>query len=150
MPNWCVGTLRVRGTKENLTKFVLEGLQPVDYIGEGLEALKMNDYSEVKCGRCWIKGTRRGFILDLDVFIDDWNDEAKIAIGLEAEFAWGISSEELLNSCKQYGVDMRIHAFECGMCFNQIIEIIDGEITKDEEVKFDDYNWDCICPNIGG
>ena len=31
-----------------------------------------------------------------------------------------------------------------------IIEIIDGEITKDEEVKFDDYNWDCICPNIGG
>ena len=36
------------------------------------------------------------------------------------------------------------------MCFNQIIEIIDGEITKDEEVKFDDYNWDCICPNIGG
>lgn len=29
MPNWCAGTLRVRGTKENLTKFVLEGLQPV-------------------------------------------------------------------------------------------------------------------------
>lgn len=45
---------------------------------------------------------------------------------------------------------MRIHAFECGMCFNQIIEIIDGEITKDEEIKFDDYNWDCICPNVGG
>lgn len=109
-----------------------------------------DDNGRVKCSRCWIKGTRRGFILDLDEFIYDWNDEGKIAIGLEAEFAWGISSEELLNSCKQYGVDMRIHAFECGMCFNQIIEIIDGEITKDEEVKFDDYNWDCICPNVGG
>nr|WP_278545727.1 hypothetical protein [Catenibacterium mitsuokai] len=144
MPNWCAGTLRVRGTKENLTKFVLEGLQSVDYIGEDLEALKMDEYSHVECSRCWIKGTRRGFILDLDEYIDDWNDEGKIAIGLEAEFAWGISSEELLNSCKQYGVDMRIHAFECGMCFNQIIEIID------EEVKFDDYNWDCICPNVGG
>lgn len=119
-------------------------------IGEDLEALKMDEYSHVECSRCWIKGTRRGFILDLDEYIDDWNDEGKIAIGLEAEFAWGISSEELLNSCKQYGVDMRIHAFECGMCFNQIIEIIDGEITKDEEVKFDDYNWDCICPNVGG
>lgn len=150
MPNWCAGTLRVRGTKENLTKFVLEGLQPVDYIGEDLEALKMNDCSEVECSRCWIKGTRRGFILDLDVYIDDWNDEGKIAIGLEAEFAWGISAEELLQSCKKYEVDMRIHAFERGMQFNQIIEIIDGEITKDEEVKFDDYNWDCICPNIGG
>lgn len=103
-----------------------------------------------KCSRLWIKGTRRGFILDLDEYIDDWNDEGKTAIGLEAEFAWGISSEELLNSCKQYGVDMRIHAFECGTCFNQIIEIINGEITKDEEVQFEDYNWDCICPNIGG
>ena len=52
MPNWCVGTLRVRGTKENLTKFVLEGLQPVTYIGEDLEALKMDDDNgRVKCSR---------------------------------------------------------------------------------------------------
>lgn len=107
MPNWCAGTLRVRGTKENLTKFILEGLSPVTYLGQDADAL-------------------------------------------DTEFAWGISAEELLNSCKQYNVDMRIHAFERGMCFNQIIEIIDGKITKDEEVEFDDYNWDCICPNIGG
>ena len=150
MPNWCAGTLRVRGTKEDLTKFVLEGLQPIDYIGEGLEALKMDDYGRVECSRCWIKGTRRGFILDLEEFICDWNDEGKITIGLEAEFAWCISAEELLNSCKQYNVDMRIHAFERGMQFNQIIEIIDGKITKDEEVNFEDYDWDCICPNLGG
>lgn len=150
MPNWCAGTLRVRGTKEDLTKFVLEGLIPVTHFGSETETLKIDDYSRIKCERCWIKGTRRGFILDLDVFIDDWNDEGKIAIGLDAEFAWGISAEELLQSCKKYGVDMRIHAFERGMQFNQIIEIIDGEITKDEEVEFDDYEWDCICPNIGG
>ena len=150
MPNWCAGTLRVRGTKENLTKFVLEGLQPVDYFGEDLETLKMDEYSQVKCSRCWIKGTRRGFILDLDEYIDDWNDEGKIAIGFETEFAWGISAEELLQSCKKYGVDMRIHAFERGMQFNQIIEIIDGKITKNEEITFDDYYWDCICPTVGG
>jgi hypothetical protein len=46
MPNWCAGTLRVRGTKENLTKFVLEGLQPVTYIGECLETLKKNVLTE--------------------------------------------------------------------------------------------------------
>lgn len=44
MPNWCAGTLRVRGTKENLTKFVLEGLQPVTYFGSETEALKFDDY----------------------------------------------------------------------------------------------------------
>ena len=51
---------------------------------------------------------------------------------------------------KKYGVDMRIHAFERGMEFNQIIEIIDGEVTKNEELRFDDYIWDCICPKMGG
>lgn len=30
MPNWCAGTLRVRGTKDNLTKFVLEGLKRIN------------------------------------------------------------------------------------------------------------------------
>ena len=78
------------------------------------------------------------------------NTKYGLTIGLDTEFAWGISAEELLNSCKQYNVDMRIHAFERGMQFNQIIEIIDGKITKDEEVEFDDYDWDCICPNLGG
>lgn len=43
MPNWCAGTLRVRGTKENLTKFVLEGLQPVTYFGSEKETLKIDD-----------------------------------------------------------------------------------------------------------
>lgn len=150
MPNWCRGTLRVRGTKEDLTKFVLEGLSPVTYIGQDLEPLKMDDLGCIDCERCWIKGTHRGFVVDSHVYFDDLEDEEETTIGLETEFAWGISAEELLKSCKKYGVDMRIHAFECGMCFNQIIEIIDGEITKDEEVKFDDYNWDCICPNVGG
>lgn len=34
MPNWCEGTLKVRGTKENVKKFVLEGLHPVGFMGE--------------------------------------------------------------------------------------------------------------------
>lgn len=150
MPNWCVGTLRVRGTKENLTKFVLEGLLPVTYFGSETEPLKMDDLGLIDCERCWIKGTYRGFVVASHVYFDDLEDEEETTIGLETEFTWGISAEELLQSCKKYGVDMRIHAFEREMQFNQIIEIIDGEITKDEEVKFDDYEWDCICPNIGG
>lgn len=104
----------------------------------------------IECKRCWIKGTYRGFVVDSHVYFDDLKDEDTTTIGLDTEFAWGISAEELLNSCKQYNVDMRIHAFERGMQFNQIIEIIDGKITKDEEVEFDDYDWDCICPNLGG
>ena len=30
------------------------------------------------------------------------------------------------------------------------IEIINGEILKDENIEFKDYDWECICPNMGG
>ena len=150
MPNWCIGTLRVRGTKENLTKFILEGLHPVTYFGQELQALEIDNYGCVECKRCWIKGTRRGFVTDLYECVAELEDEGKTTIALDAEFAWAIEPEKLLISCKEYGVDMRIYAFEQGVAFNQNIEIIDGKITKNEEITFDDYNWDCICPNIGG
>lgn len=91
MPNWCKGSLKVRGTKASLKTFILEGLHPVGFLGEEREKLSLNEYG-----------------------------------------------------------DMKIHAFEMGMEFNQVIEIIDGKIVKDEELHFKDYQWDCICPKLGG
>ena len=46
--------------------------------------------------------------------------------------------------------DIKIYAFEAGMEFNQDIEIIKGKIIKDKEIKFENYQWECIEPNIGG
>ena len=45
---------------------------------------------------------------------------------------------------------MRIYAFERGLEFNLEIEIIDRKITKDSYFEFQDYVWECICPDIGG
>lgn len=61
----------------------------------------------------------------------------------------GIDSSELLETCIKYNVDMKIHAFERGMEFNQVIEIVDGEIIQDKEIQFEDYQWECICPKLG-
>ncbi len=148
MPNWCEGTLKVRGTKENLMKFILEGLHPVNFLGNEEEPLK-NDCGYIACeSNCWIEGTFRGFVTNLDVWICDVEDIDIIC--LETKFAWGIDAEQLLDVCKKYNVDMKIYAFERGMEFNQDIEIINGEIIKDEEIKFDDYRWKCVCPTVGG
>lgn len=38
--------------------------------------------------------------------------------------------------------------YEKGLEVQQEIEIIDGEIVKDEEITYDDYKWDCPCPMI--
>lgn len=151
MPNWCEGTLKVRGTKKNLTEFVLKGLKPVDFLGGMKELLKFDKYGDVSSKEtCWVEGTRRGFIEGLDVYFSEFEDEGNEIICLDYKQAWGIDTEQLLDICKKYNLDMKIYAFEMGMEFNQDIEIVNGEIIKDNEIKFDDYGWECVCPRLGG
>jgi hypothetical protein len=149
MPNWCKGTLKVRGEKSNLEKFVFEGLQPVGFFGEAKEPLKEDEWGNVYTkGTCWIEGTHRGFVEGLDLDLSDI--EYGGVIHLDAKFAWGVDVEGLQKLCQKYNVDIRMYAFERGMHFNQEVEIINGEITMDNEITFDDYDWECPCPCLGG
>lgn len=153
MPNWCEGTLKVRGTVEDLKRFVLEGLHPVDFLGEFKEGLKLNEYGNVESNEtCYIENVHRGFAKGINAYFSEFEDDGKEVICFDAKFAWGISAEELLETCKKYNVDMKIYAFERGMEFNQDIEIVDGAIVKDEEITFKgkDYEWECIMPLLGG
>lgn len=151
MPNWCRGTLKVRGTKKNLIEFILQGLHPVNYFGDKKEPLKIDEdeYITSQC-ECWIEGTTRGFTENLDLYLGNLSEDNQEIIFLDSEFAWGIEAQELLKTCKKYNVDMRIYAFERGMGFNQEIEIVDGKITIDKYIKFDNYQWECSMPDIGG
>ena len=152
MPNWCEGTLKVRGKVKDLKQFVLEGLEPVDFFGNSKGKLQFDKYGECTCEHsCYIENTRRGFVEGLHIYIDsDYAEDDINVICMGCKFAWGISAEELQKTCKKYNVDMKIFAFERGMQFNQNIEIVDGQIIKDEELTFDNYDWECICPNMGG
>lgn len=149
MPNWCVGTLKVRGEKSNLEKFVFEGLKPVGFLGDEKDPLKPDEWGDIYTKEtCWIEGTRRGFVRGLDLYLSEM--EFGGVITLDAEFAWCVDVEGLQKLSQKYNVDIKIYAFECGMCFNQNVEIVGGQIIKNEEIKFDDYQWECICPNLGG
>ena len=154
MSNWCSGTLKVRGKIEDLKKFVLEGLQPVGFLGEEKPPLKLNKYGYCEYnGVCWIENTRRGFVDDPNIYFwDDEEENETQIICLESRFAWGIDAVELQKTCIKYNVDMKIYAFECGMEFNQDIEIVNGEIICNEKINFKnkDYLWECICPTKGG
>ncbi len=147
MPNWCKGTLKVRGKKKNVIEFMLKGLKPV---GTG-RSLFLNKLGNIASGEtCWIENTYRGFVLEVEVFFSDYEDEDIVTVALDSKFAHDIDSEGLLKTAKKYSVDMKIYGFEKGMQFNRDVEIVDGEILKDEEINFDDYEWECICPNMGG
>ena len=107
MPNWCEGTLKVRGTKENVTKFILEGLQPVGFLGEEKGKLTLNKYGDIESDEtCWIENTRRGFVDKPDVFLSNYED-GEIAIAVfDARFAWGIDATQLQKTCIKYNVDI--------------------------------------------
>lgn len=161
MPNWCRGDLKVRGTKENIKKFLLEGLQPISkglFNPERVETEVICDDTwefsiKSETGAFYIVGTRRDFIECevIETSINDWEeDEEKVIVLEDYKAAWGIDAESLAAISEKFKIDFKILGFEQGMEFNQDIEVIKGKIIKDIEIKFDDYEWECIRPHIGG
>lgn len=61
--------------------------------------------------------------------------------------AWRIEVEPLVQLSKEYNLDFKIYASERGMQFEQDIEIVKGEVIKNNVIKFDDYELEC---NTGG
>lgn len=151
MPNWSEGCLKVRGKAANVKKFVLEGLQPVDFFGNDLPEVELSEIGEAETENvCWIEGTDKGFVENLYVDFSFVEDHETFTAMLDTKFAWAADAEELLALCKKYSVDMKLYAFEKGMGFNQDILIVGKEILRDNRITFEDYNWECICPTVGG
>lgn len=157
MPNWCVGTLKIRGKFDDIVRFFKEGCE---ILCPGTVNMYLDDYELCIKGVngtnsvLYLKGSHRHFIdlnydsIYCELEVTDKNGRCYTSCMLKA--AWGIDAGTLLDACKQYGLDMKILGFERGMEFNQNIEIVDGKIVRDEEIKYDDYFWECPCPDLGG
>jgi hypothetical protein len=158
MPNWCVGTLKVRGSKENIINFLKNGFTPVTWMGTDIPMKVVEEeYSfTISCDDKFhgfhVKGTHRNFIESKEIEFEHWDEdnETHVLILEDYKAAWGIEAEPLAELSKEYQLDFRLYAFERGMEFNQEIEIHKGKIIKDVEIKFDDYAWECINPSLGG
>ena len=164
MPNWCKGNFKIRGKKENIIRFLKEGTSLLDGFWEPKEIepeIEINDYDEIEIKNInkekgidclYIKGTRRNFVnpVENEIYIHNVDEEEQIICLEKFKAAWGIDADSLRAISNRYEIDIKIYAFEAGMEFNQDIEIIKGKIIKDEEIKFKDYVWECIEPNIGG
>ena len=151
MPNWSRGCLKVRGKAANVKKFILEGLKPVDLFRNELPKLELSDFSDVDSdNECRIQGTTRGFVENLYADFSFVEDDETFTAVFDSKFAWAADADELLALCKKYSVNMKLYAFEKGMGFNQDILIVGKEILRDNRITFEDYNWECICPTVGG
>lgn len=154
MPNWCEGRLKLKGSMKNIIKFFESGIGLTE--SDKLKGVNISSVVKIEKGDdccainifdlVYIKGTGRAFINPKYV----WLGEAICTVSVSMMQAYDVSPEEFLSIAKEYGIDIRIQAFEKGMEFSRDVEIIGGKITKNETIKYNDYIWDCPVPDFGG
>lgn len=144
MPNWIEGTLKLRGKYDDLRKFFDDGIESV---GKTYES----NYSEVVVhGEPWVKDSRRAFLEDGGYAYWECEPDEKYTVALPIRQAWNFDDDNWKAVSKNYNLDIRLDGFEQGMQFQQTLEIIGGVITKDETVEYDDWDWECPMPKMGG
>lgn len=161
MPNWIEGTLKLRGDPENIMRFFREGVAP-STIGFGddendnpesvVEEEKLRSGSSFFSfkNEPWVKGTRRAFITERwSTYVDA--DRGQFVAAVSIKQAWNFTAENWKEIAKQFNLDIRLQGFECGCEFAQdLIVAADGTIVHDNEIKYEDWNWDCPMPRMGG
>nr|DAM41177.1 MAG TPA: hypothetical protein [Caudoviricetes sp.] len=157
MPNWCEGELKIRGKKNDIIRFMEEGIQPRTPLGMDLEKIKFipgkcSTYAMSTCLKKYlIVEAGRAFIDEFMIEFENLeSDETDIHVeAFPARFAWNISAEKLLDIAKKYNIDIKILGFECLTQFNQLVEIVDKKIIKNETITYEDYKWDCPFSKMG-
>lgn len=136
MPNWCSGILKIKGEKKKIVRFLKESLQMLPNYSK----YDFDEEEDLCVDRpFYLNPTRRGFIDNIEAYFDIFEQDEKMTIKLKYRQAWNIETKELLLLCQKYNIDMRIYATEPGMCFDLDILIKNGEIIKDNTLKFSDH-----------
>ena len=161
MPNWCEGTLKIRGDIKNVERWCKENINVYSYsFKDGNYFIQRDAENPVKIDvdenelninvpkEARIENTRRNFVEEGHYSGFEYKGVMRLALNVRA--AWAFESEPYVEMSKAYGIDFRFYGFECGVEFNQEVIIENGELKADDEICYDDYFWECPFPNLGG
>lgn len=154
MPNWCVGTLKVRGKIEDIKKWIEEGVICYDLFCNETEAqpkigYEFGDFVVKIPEGGHVAGSHRNFISGED-YVCSGEDRVYGTLCFDIRAAWGFEPETYEELSKKHNLDFKLHGFEQGMEFEQILEVINGKVTIDKEIHYEDYKWDAYDPRLGG
>ena len=170
MPNWIQGTFRARGSKENIIRFIREGIKPSSWAGKDDEIeMELKEYEEDYITAKWtlksgnetdypewlhIDGTERHFLKpddygEFDIHQTDSKTDFIMVVSFKA--AWGINIDQMGEVAKKYEIDIRMNGYERGMEFEQTIEVTrKGYVLTKALISYPDYQWECPMPLLGG
>ena len=148
MPNWCSGTITVRGTFENIGLFLKYGL--IDTPNKGY-SVKINNRNKTfyveNMDFVYIDETSRTFISNIEdnSILKPYNyfkDIYSLTLGIDG--AWDIAADELIYISEKFNLCLEVDAEEPGNRFIRYIEIDNGEIIEnrsddmEDEEEYDD------------
>ena len=159
MPNWIEGTLKLRGKQEDIRRFFREGLQPSnwpkpeDRVGQIIDRSEENELYFEFNREPHIVGTRRAFITDESAYMSEESGVVCVNVKQAWAFCAGPNSNDLEtweDISDKYDVDIKLYGIERGMEFTQEIIILRGEKPIVNERQYENWDWDCPFPNMGG
>lgn len=161
MPNWIEGTMKLRGKREDIKRFLDNELDASSYCGEKRaveEQVQCNsddEYMEYTFkDEPYIKGTRRAFVTDDYLYMNE--DEGVVCIRIKQ--AWSFSAapddRELAlwkDNAHKYNIDIKLYGVESGMQFCQeVIALRNCDRVINNVIEYEDWYWDYPFPNMGG
>ena len=167
MPNWIEGTMKLRGKMTDVKRFFDEGLDASAWFGSGRpEDLPKQRIYKGDVEKGWIeyefhnephvKDTRRMFITDDGVWM--YKDDTMCCFNIKQ--AWSFDCEDdlerLINIADTYQLDIRLYGIECGVEFCQEVIVEHGadgnrgRIVANNEIRYEDWGWECPFPRMGG
>ena len=169
MPNWCEGTIKVRGKTENIVKWLKEGLNVYDYLvmddialdkdiwqyiheEDGYITIDLNLNS--RGNDIFIEETTRAFVTADQTWTLPVNDQLTSIIYLKFRQAWSIKPIEFVKLAKKYQLDFNLYGIESRCGYIDAYEIFNnGEAIVDNSKTFalySDFFWECPFPWMGG
>ena len=154
MPNWIKGTMKLRGKREDVMRFLDNEIEPNSSDKACVERTVDDDFVEYTFfNNPHVKGTRRMFFDDQTIYMED--DDASVCIDVRQ--AWSFSPREgkedlqlLEDFTKKYNIDIKLFGIESGFCFTQEVIVIRGCRAINNVKQYEDWFWDCPFPIMGG
>ena len=164
MPNWIEGTMKLRGKQKNIKRFFDEGIEASPYFGEkeNLEEQVIDESGEdfweyTFKNEPHVKNTRRMFIKNS--FVEMYEEDGICTVPIKQ--AWSFSaraSDEdiLIEIADKFQIDIKLYGIECGIQFCQEVLVLHGNEEKQGVIKYnnviqyEDWEWECPFPNMGG
>lgn len=175
MPNWCEGTVGIRGKRDDVLKFLKEGFERYRYDRETHKNILVSsdifkrdeayndegdaiflEVDDIAGTWIWIKDTQRAFYDDeqnpYSIVVEKQRNGELWICRIPIKQAWSYREDDWMALSSKYHLDFNLYGIECGMEFMIEVQIIDGKCTECKITNTDtgDWSWICPFPWIGG